>query len=170
MDNTLMNQIGLGGLDISYILIGLLALVLILFVLNIVALVKLGNLKKRYEGFMLGKNAKSMEKEIKSLFTDMEVLKEAAGENRKEIRNIYKRLKTTYQKMGIIKYDAFNQMGGKLSFALALLDEKDDGFVMNSVHSSDGSYCYIKVIIDGDCEMSLGTEEAKAIAMAMDDE
>ena len=57
-----------------------------------------------------------------------------------------------------------------ISFALALLDENNDGFVMNSVHSSDGSYCYTKVIQNGECELSLGDEEAKAIRMAMEEE
>lgn len=166
MNSGLMNQIGLGSLDIAYILIGLIVLIFILFIMNIVALVKLSKWKKKYESFMLGRNAKSLEKEIKNLFTDIEFLKNSVSDNKKEIRLIYRRLKTTYQKMGIVKYDAFNQMGGQLSFALALLDENDDGFVMNSVHSSDGSYCYIKVIRGGECEISLGDEEAKAIAMA----
>lgn len=168
MNSELMNQMGFGSVDIAYILIVLIVLIFILFILNIVALVKLSKWKKKYQSFMLGRNAKSMEKEIKNLFTDIEFLKNSVSANKKEIRHIYRRLKTTYQKLGIVKYDAFNQMGGQLSFALALLDENDDGFVMNSVHSSDGSYCYTKVIRDGECELSLGGEEAKAIAMAME--
>lgn len=170
MNSALLNQIGLGSLDIAYFLIGFLVLILILFILNIIALVKLSKWKKKYESFMLGKNAKSMEKEIRNLFTDIEFLKNSVSSNKKEIRLIYRRLKTTYQKLGIVKYDAFNQMGGQLSFALALLDENDNGFVMNSVHSSDGSYCYTKVIQNGECELSLGDEEAKAIRMAMEEE
>lgn len=167
MNSNLLKSIGLGNLDIAYLLIGLLVLILILFVICIVSLVKQKKLKKRYEAFMLGKNAESMEKEITDLFSDIAYLKEAVDKNAKEIRHIYKRLETTYQKLGIVKYDAFQQMGGRLSFSLALLDENNDGFILNSVHSSDGCYSYTKEIKDGSCEISLGEEEQQALDIAM---
>ena len=63
-------------------------------------------------------------------------------------------MESTFQKVGIIKYDAFNQMGGKLSFSLALLNENDDGFILNSVHSSDGCYSYTKIIKNGKCKIN----------------
>lgn len=167
MNSNIMNSIGLGSLDIAYLFIGLIVLILILFIICIVTLVKLNKLKKRYEAFMLGEDAKSMEKEITALFSDMNYLKNAVDKNAKEIRHIYKRLETTYQKLGIIKYDAFKQMGGRLSFSLALLDENNDGFVLNSVHSSDGCYTYTKEIKDGSCQITLGKEEQQALDMAM---
>lgn len=167
MNSSLLNSIGLGNLDIAYLFIGFLVLILILFIICIVSLVKQNKLKKRYEAFMLGKNAKSMEKEITDLFSDIEYLKGAVDKNAKEIRHIYKRLETTYQKLGIVKYDAFQQMGGRLSFSLALLDENNDGFILNSVHSSDGCYSYTKEIKDGSCEISLGEEEQQALNIAM---
>ena len=111
-----------------------------------------------------------MEKEITDLFSDIDYLKKSVDKNAKEIRHIYKRLETTYQKLGIVKYDAFQQMGGKLSFSLVLLNENNDGFVLNSVHSSEGCYSYTKEIKDGNCEISLGEEEAKALKMAMREE
>lgn len=167
MNNTLMTQLGIGSLDVTYIFIGLIALIIVLFILNIVSLSKISRLKKKYDSFMRGRNAKSMEKEIQELFADIDFLKESAETNRKEIKRIYKRLITTFQKLGIVKYDAFNQMGGQLSFALALLDEYNNGFVINSVHSSEGSYCYVKGIESGECEISLGEEEQQAIDIAM---
>ena len=65
-------------------------------------------------------------------------------------------------------FDAFNQMGGKLSFCLALLDENNNGFILNSVHSTEGCYSYTKEIQNGICEISLGNEEEKALNMAME--
>ena len=73
----------------------------------------------------------------------------------------------SFNKVGIVKYDAFNQMGGKLSFCLALLNEKDNGFIMNSVHSSEGCYTYIKEIKAGICNIDLGNEEKQALSEAM---
>lgn len=167
MTSNLLNSLGLANLDIAYLFIGLLVLIIILFIMCIVSMVKQNKLKKKYEAFMLGKDAQSMEKEITDLFEDIDYLKKAVDQNAKEIRHIYKRLETTYQKLGIVKYDAFQQMGGKLSFSLVLLDENNDGFVLNSVHSSEGCYSYTKEIKDGACEISLGEEEQKALNIAM---
>ncbi len=69
--------------------------------------------------------------------------------------------------MGLIKYDAFHQMGGQLSFSLALLDEYNNGFIINSVHSTDGCYSYTKEIKNGESLITLGKEEAEALAIAM---
>ena len=76
-------------------------------------------------------------------------------------------MESTFQKIGIIKYDAFNQMGGKLSFCLALLDENNNGFILNSVHSTEGCYSYTKQIIQGKSKIDLGKEEAEALQMAI---
>lgn len=76
-------------------------------------------------------------------------------------------MESTFQKIGIIKYDAFNQMGGNLSFCLALLDENNNGFILNSVHSTEGCYSYTKQITKGQCKIDLGKEEAEALQMAM---
>lgn len=170
MTSSLFESIGLGNLDIAYLFIALTVLICILFILLIVSMVKQSKLKKRYEAFMCGSDAKSMETEINGLFQDIDFLKKEAEKNGKEIRHIYKRLETVFQKIGVVKYDAFQQMGGQLSYSLALLDENNNGFIINSVHSTDGCYSYTKVIKDGECEISLGEEEEKALDMAMNHE
>ena len=76
-------------------------------------------------------------------------------------------MQRTYQKMGLIKYDAFHEMGGKLSFSLAMLDMRNNGFIINSVHSSEGCYSYTKEIKLGQCAIDLGAEEAEALSIAM---
>ena len=86
--------------------------------------------------------------------------------NNKDIRELNKKVRGNYQKMGIVKYDAFNEMGGKLSFSLAMLNESDNGFVLNAVHSREGCYTYIKEIIDGNSIITLAEEEQEALKMA----
>ena len=76
-------------------------------------------------------------------------------------------MESAYQKMGLVKYDAFQQMGGQLSFCLALLDENNNGFIINSVHSTEGCYSYTKEIRHGESDISLGKEEAEAMAIAI---
>lgn len=116
---------------------------------------------------MSGKNAKSLENEIVGLFEDNKFIKTSVEKNKKDIRILFKNMESTFQKIGIIKYDAFNQMGGKLSFCLALLDESNNGFILNSVHSAEGCYSYTKEIINGESSILLGDEEKQALNKAM---
>ena len=68
--------------------------------------------------------------------------------------------------MGLVKYDAFNEMGGKLSFSLAMLNAKEDGFIINAMHTREGCYTYIKEIVDGNSIIVLSEEEQEALNMA----
>lgn len=106
-------------------------------------------------------------KDIIALFEDNKFIKSESEKNRKDIRNILKKLEFCYQKAGLVKYDAYNQMGGNLSFCLCMLNERNSGFILNSVHSSDGCYTYTKEIKNGECEIALGEEERKALNMAI---
>lgn len=167
MNSNILNQLGLGNIDIGYIIIGLTVLLLLLVVLVIIQICNYSKLSKKYKKFMQGKDAKSLEKDIIGLYEDNKFLKNSTDKNKKDIRTLYKKMESTYQKCGIVKYDAFQQMGGKLSFSLALLNEKNDGFIMNSVHSTDGCYSYTKIVKDGNCNISLGDEEKQALNIAM---
>lgn len=142
-------------------------ILLVLLILMIVQSTKLKKLKKRLDKFMLGSEGHSIESDLAKIYEDSKYLRQISDENKKDIRTIYKKLESAYQKMGVIKYDAFNQMGGQLSFSLALLDENNNGFIINSVHSTEGCYSYTKEIKAGECDISLGDEEKKALEMAM---
>ncbi len=170
MNSTLLNRIGLDSFDPGYLFVIAIVLAVLLFIVMILLIVqisKVSKLKKRLDKFIVGKDGLSLEQEIIGLCEDNKFLKNSTEKNKKDIRNLYKRLETVYQKMGLVKYDAFNQMGGQLSFSLALLDENNNGFIINSVHSTEGCYSYTKEIKNGTCAISLGTEEAEALAMAM---
>ncbi len=167
MSSNLLNSMGLGGLDIGIVLIVLAALTLISIVLLIVFISKEEKIRKKYLIFMRGKEASSLEQDIIDLYNDNRELKEKIGQNRKDIKALYKREQKDFQRVGLVKYDAYQQMGGNLSFALALLNEDNDGFVINSVHSTEGCYMYIKDIKSGSCEIELGKEERAALEEAM---
>lgn len=162
-----LSQIGLGNLDIGYILLALVILTVVLIILNIVSLVKISNLKKRLRKFMKGKDARSLEKEIIALHEDNKFLKTSTETNKKDIRDLNKRFAKAFQKIGIVKYDAYQQMGGLLSFSLALLDEDNNGLILNSVHSTEGCYTYTKEVVYGECKLELSNEEKVALDQAM---
>ncbi len=146
---------------------GLAVLLLIVLILLIVTMVKLKKLTRRYKDFTRGKDAESLEEVMLSRFDDIDALKRADADHRKKLKELSENLLLTYQKIGIVKYDAFSEMGGKLSFALALLDKNNNGFVMNSMHSREGCYTYIKEIIDGKSYIALGGEEKQAVDKAV---
>jgi len=171
MNSGLLNAIGLGNIDPAIIFIVLIVLVIALFVLLIVNVKKLNKLEKKYDKFMQGKEAKSLEDEIAGLFHDNRLIRSENEKNRKDIIDINRRMTRTFQKIGLEKYDAFNQSGGKLSFSLCLLDENDNGFLLNSVHGTDGiNYSYSKEINAGVADVELSTEEKKALDMALESE
>lgn len=167
MNYNLLEQTGLGGFDLTYLFIAVFALLLLIIMILIIQTVRLHKLSKKYKKFMSGKNAKSLEKDIIGLYEDNKFVKASSEKNRKDIQTLYRKIESAYQKIGIVKYDAFNQMGGQLSFSLALLDENDNGFILNSVHSTEGCYSYTKEIKNGFSDISLGDEESKALNIAM---
>ena len=154
------------GIDSDYIIIALVVITLILLILYIVNIVQMTKLKKRYKIFMSGKNARNLEKTLIERLDQIDGLLEANSANEKNIKTLFANMKFTFQKVGLVKYDAFNEMGGKLSFSLALLNETDDGFVMNAVHSREGCYTYIKDIIAGNSVIVLSEEEKEALEIA----
>lgn len=165
--SSFLTQIGLGNLDIGYILLAFAILILILIILNIISLAKITNLRKRMKKFMKGKDARSLEKDIIGLYEDNKFLKNMTEINKKDIRDLNKRFAKAFQKIGIVKYDAYQQMGGLLSFSLALLDEDNNGLILNSVHSTEGCYTYTKEVVNGECKLELSNEEKVALDQAM---
>ena len=158
------------GINLDYAVIGIMALmvlVLILIIIMIVHTVQMKKLKKNYRIFMEGKDAKTLEDTLIKRLDQVDTLIEANEKNADNIDKIFHDMKFTFQKVGLVKYDAFNEMGGKLSFSLALLNETNDGFIINAMHSREGCYTYIKEIMDGNSIIVLAEEEKEALDMAM---
>ncbi len=166
MESSFFEAIGL-DLDPGVLFTLIIVLILILLTVNIILIAKYSRIKTSYDVFMSGRDALSMEEAIMSLFDDITLLKAVSEKNKKDIGLIIEDLKETYQRVGIVKYDAFKEMGGKLSFSIALLNDNKTGFILNSVHSSDGCYVYTKEIIEGESPISLGDEEKKALMLAL---
>lgn len=170
MNSTILNYVGLSNLDPGIYVIAiavLIVLVLILLIFTIKQGRELSLMKNRIKKFMSGRDAESLEDQIVELFEDNQYMKAASDKNKNDIIDINKRMRHCFQKIGIVKYDALNQMGGQLSYALALLDEEDNGYIINSVHGNEGCYSYTKVIKNGRSDIELGTEERKALESAV---
>lgn len=155
------------SIDTSYIVLGLAVITLITLIIAIIALVKAGKMKKKYNTFISGASSENIEQIIKNNMDELKSLKQTAEENKKSVKDIYDKMQYSFQKIGIIKYDAFYEMGGKLSFALCMLDKNNDGYVVNVMHSNTGCFAYIKEIVKGQSYVELGDEEKKALEQAL---
>ncbi len=167
MTSKLFEKLGINGMDLGIILIVLLLLLIVAFVLIIMNNIKINKMQNKYESFMKGKDAKSLEDSIVKRFKEVDALIQENKKKTAQIEEINEILLTAFQKKGIVKYDAFHEMGGKLSFALVMLDKEDNGFVINAMHSREGCYTYIKEIIRGESYIPLGTEEKEALDKAL---
>ena len=164
MEGSIMNSL---GFDPIYIIIAQAVLSLILLVVVIICIFKIRKLYRRYDVFMRGKDAETLEDVIMKQIDDIADLKSQDRANKDSIRVANKNSRASFQKLGMVKYNAFKGMGGNLSFALALLDYTNTGFVINSVHSREGCFLYLKEVERGETDTQLGAEEREALEQAL---
>lgn len=163
-----MNMIEFIGKNTVYFIIVQAVLLIILLALTIILLKKQQKSNNKYKEFMQGASGRNLEAVIRERLTDIDNIKRDCITIHNEIDKINENLLTTVQKVGVFKYDAFMEMGGKLSFALVLLDKNNNGFILNSVHSSrEGCYTYLKEIIKGESFLELSKEEKSALNQAI---
>lgn len=146
------------------ILLLVLEIVLLLAILSMSMRVR--RLNARYTSFMKGQDGISLEKDLARKMARIEKYAKSLGSLDSSIEGLTNIVRNSTHKYGIVKYDAFDDVGGKLSFTLALLDDSDTGFVLNSVHSKENSFLYIKEIVKGESYIMLSAEEVEALRIA----
>ncbi|NCC16159.1 MAG: DUF4446 family protein [Clostridia bacterium] len=155
---------------IIYILLGLGIAVLVLFSLCIILFDKIKKQKKKYDFFM-GANRRpshNLEMKIEEYYQTSKEIEEKYAKLLDMVTDMDKTMKSNIQKVGMVRYNPFEEMGGNLCFALALLDGEDNGVVLNGIHSRTGSFTYAKPIQMGVSIYMLSEEEIKAVQMAKD--
>ena len=141
------------GIDSGIVIIILLILTIILLINVVSSNMRLSRLERKYKLFMRGGDAQSLEKVFVRKFAQIDRLYEAKEDHDHDI--------------SFIKYDAFDDVGGKLSFALAILDKNNTGLILNAVHSRDNCFLYLKEIVKGESYVVLSQEEVEALRKAV---
>ena len=113
------------------------------------------------------RDVSDMERHVEHVRPFFERIAEQNKNQASEIANLKEMIDRTPMKTGIVKYDAFPDVGGRMSFALAMLDMNNTGFVINAIHSKEGCYTYIKEIVKGESYIVLGEEEKEALRQAV---
>ena len=155
------------GMDPGIIIILLLILTIVLAVNVFSSKMRISRLERKYKVFMKGSDAQSLEKVFVRKFAQIDRLYEAKEDHEDDINLIKHHLETMFSKYGVEKYDAFDDVGGKLSFALALLDQDNSGVILNAVHSRDNCFLYLKEIVKGESYVMLSQEELEALRKAV---
>ena len=148
--------------DNFIILLNVVVLAIVLFLILYV-----NYIHKNYVNFMkkIG-NGNNLDEMLKNYLDDLEEIKQ----DNKEIKAYYTKLdydiSTSIQKVGLVRYNAFQNVGSDLSFALALLDKDNNGVVLNGIYGSESSNIYAKPIVNGESKYSLSEEEKEAIEIS----
>jgi hypothetical protein len=164
MENNILSNM---PFDISYVIIALPVLLIILIIVVTICVIKLNKLYRRYDVFMRGKNAETLEYFILEQQDRIEHLETQDKNNKSLIKLLNKSVLDSYQKFGLVKYNAFKGMGGTLSFAMTLLNKNNTGFIINTVHSKEGCYIYIKDVVKGEADIMLSEEEKTSLTEAL---
>ena len=152
--------------DAFLVIIGVLAIVL--FIGMIIILIRTANLNKRYQQFIkkLG-NGRNIEEDLENYMYRVEKVERQNADILSFCKGLEEDVTTCIQKVGIVRYNAFKDTGSDLSFALAMLDEKNNGVVLNGIYSREMSNIYAKPVENGESKYTISAEEKEAIDKAI---
>ena len=145
------------------------ALTICVIILMIITLTQRSRIRKldyRISRLSAGSDGESLEDLLIKILDNYDGINRQLNQNTDEIRNINRHLHIVIQKIGIVKYDAFKQMGGNLSSVIALLDQDNNGLVLNTVQNINGCYSYVKEVRGGRSNVDFTEEEREAMEIA----
>ena len=164
MENTIFARL---PFDPIYLIAGMAVVIVIMLIMLISTMAQQSRLVAQYRSFMKGRDGATLEGAFTQRFEDLDKVLHTVKRNERNVDELHNMLSANFQKMGIQKYDAFQEKGAKLSFALTLLDENNCGFILNSMHAHEGCYTYIKEIVNGESFVALSEEEVESLHKAI---
>jgi len=152
--------------DMFIIILG--AGILLLLALFIIVTVKLSSLNRNYAKFMkkLG-NGQNIDEMLRKYVEQVENLVDANEELNRYCHRLDSDIAGCIRKVGMVRYSAFRDTGSDLSFALALLDDNNNGVILNGIYSREMSNIYAKQVTNGEAANKVSDEEREAIDIAM---
>lgn len=147
----------------------LIALILLILLIATAIFLFVENQKMRngLRHLFRGAHGISLEETIYRIVDENRELKEKQGQNRNSIDVIKENLLTSYRKIGIVKYNAFPGMAGKMSASICLLNNEENGFIITIIHGQEGCYTYVKEVMNGKSLTPLTKEDEEALSSAL---
>ena len=146
----------------------ILAVLLVFLILQFFWLrAKVNRLYRKYKYFMMGEDGGSIEMKLSTEVRELRDMVESSQSMLHQQELLATMQLKSFQKIGLVRYDAFDETGDKLSFSLTLLDGKNNGVVLSSLAGHDASRIYAKAVTGGECRETLSAEEAESIGIAL---
>lgn len=163
MSNNLFERL---GIDPGILIVVFVILVLIFMIITLNLSLGLHRLRRKYNIFMKGRDGQSLERIFINEFKELNRLSSLSEIQSNDLKVMHHVLDKSLTKYGIVKYDAFDDVGGKLSFVLSMLNDKNTGFILNAIHSRENCFLYIKEIVNGESYIMLSKEEEESLKRA----
>jgi hypothetical protein len=143
------------------------SLILILLIVVIIQNIKLNKIKSKLVDFTNGSKNINIEEVLLGNKKDISNIKKTQYDILKNLDIVNSNLRRTFEKISVYKYDAFEDIKGKLSSVLTMLNKENSGFIINTIYSREGCYIYIKEVINGETEQILSKEEKTALEKSL---
>lgn len=161
------NLINIINENIAFIIIGLLVIILLLFIIVISLMRSTSKLEKRYRRLTRGINNKNLEEIINSKLDEVDKAMAKSEDAINECKVIREEIKGCVNKVAIMRYKAFPDVGSDLSFSIAILDSYNDGVLITGIYSRHDSTTYAKPVDKGISRYELSEEEAYVLNEAI---
>ena len=154
------------GMEKSILILAILSIILL--IAFIITIFRISNINKKYKEFMkkLG-NGKNLEEDLENYMYRVERVEKYNAELSQYCKTLNEDISNCIQKIGIVRYNAFKDTGSDLSFTLALLNDNNDGVVLNGIYSREMSNIYAKPVQEGKSKYTISQEEKQAIDQAI---
>lgn len=154
---------------VGILFIVVLVAVLLLAVLVVLMGVQLRRLRHLYSGTVGKDSRRDVFEVLRDHAAAVEQVREDLGVVHSNTEQLREAQRGAVSRVGVVRYDAFDDMGGQLSFSAALLDENGDGMVLSAINGRSETRTYAKLVRGGTSEQTLSPEEESAIAGALEE-
>lgn len=154
--------------NLQYVLLGMTILILLSLIVFISMNIKLAKMNKRYQTMMKGMDGVNVEQLLLAHIDEVKQAVKKVDHLSSECEKLDIVSKKCIQKFGVVRFNAFEDMGSDLSFSIALLDHQNNGVVISSIYSRSDSHTYAKPIVSGASSYFLTEEEKQALMQAIE--
>lgn len=152
--------------NLQYIILAMTALIFLALIIFVNINLKLAKLNRRYEKMMQGINGTNLEGVLFSHIDEVRKTMAKVDQLSSDCQRLDEITKVCVQKVGVVRFNAFEDTGSDLSFAIALLDDSNNGVLISSIFGRNDSRTYAKPVVSGQSTYFLTEEEKQALNQA----
>ena len=151
-----------------YIILVLIVTIALLIIWQSIMTFKYLKLHKKYNTYMQCSNGRSMEEKIDAYYNEFDAINTAIKDLDRQLDELASKNMRNFSKVGFVRFTAFSEVGSDLSFAIALMDNNNNGFILSSIYGRDDSRFYAKPLENGLSKYRISEEEELAVRKALE--